>query len=255
MSAAVLDFSKQTVIVTGGATGIGESCARLFANRGATVTVMDLDAAGATRVATAIRNEGGDAHAAVVDLTIWEATQEAVQTAHARSGQLDVVVHSAGGFPRFVSLLECPVDAWDSVVNSNLKSMFHVLKAAAPLMIPARYGRFVSVSSMAVRGSTVVSGPHYAAAKAGLLGLTKQAARVLGPHGITVNAVAPGSVNTPRAMGIRTPEQTRRIEQTTPLGRLCESEEVAWPILFLCSREAGYITGVTLDVNGGAAMN
>jgi 3-oxoacyl-[acyl-carrier protein] reductase len=255
MSNDVLDFSKQAAIVTGGATGIGESCARLLASRGATVTVMDIDAAGANRVVAAIRENGGRASAAVVDLTNWGATKAAVEAAHAESGRLDIMIHSAGGFPRYVTLLDCEVEAWDAVVNSNLKSMFHMLKAVAPLMMPARYGRVVSVSSMAVRGSTVVSGPHYSSAKAGLLGLTRHAARVLGPHGITVNSVAPGSVNTPRTMAIRTEEATRRIQQNTPLGRLCEPEEVAWPILFLCSREAGYITGATLDVNGGGAMN
>ena len=255
MNISVLDFAQQSVVVTGGATGIGESCARLFARRGATVTVMDIDAKGAERVTTAIREEGGDACCSVVDLTDWSATRAALEECHGRTQRLDVVVHSAGGFPRYVSLMECPVETWDGVVDSNLKSMFHLLKAAVPLMIPAGYGRFVTLSSMAVRGSTIVSAPHYAAAKAGVLGLTRQAARVLGPHGITVNAVAPGSVKTPRTNAMRTPEATRRIEQNTPLGRLCEPEEVAWPILFLCSREASYITGVTLDVNGGGAMS
>jgi 3-oxoacyl-[acyl-carrier protein] reductase len=250
-----LDFAGQAVIVTGGATGIGEACAHLFAARGASVTIMDIDANGAQRVVGAIADAGGKASAAAVDLTDWDATQAGVEKVHARGGRLDVVVHSAGGFPKYVSLMECPVDSWDGVVDSNLKSMFYLLKAAGPLMIKARYGRFVALSSMAARGSTVISGPHYAAAKAGVIGLMRQAARAYGPHGITANAVAPGSVRTPRTNAMRTPEAVRRIEQNTPLGRMCTPEEVAWPILFLCSREAGYITGATLDVNGGAAMS
>ena len=254
VNTSILDFSGQSAIVTGGATGIGESCARLFARRGGAVTVSDIDAKGAERVTTAIRDEGGDAYFSVVDLTDWGATQAAVEESHRRSGRLDIVVHSAGGFPRYLSLMECPVDAWDGVVDANLKSMFYLLKAAAPLMIPARYGRFVTLSSMAARSAVTPSSPHYAAAKAGVLGLTRNAARVLGPHGITVNAVAPANVRTPRTLSIRTEEHIRNIERITPIGRLCEPEEVAWPVLFLCSREAGYITGVTLDVNGGAAM-
>jgi len=255
VSDKVLDFARQVVIVTGGATGIGEACAHLFAARGALVTIMDIDTTGARRVIDAIAEAGGKATAADVDLTDWQATQAGVDEVHARNGRLDVVVHSAGGFPKYLSLMECPVDSWDGVVDSNLKSMFHLLKAVGPLMVKAHYGRFVALSSMAARGSTVISGPHYAAAKAGVIGLIRQAARAYGPHGITVNAVAPGSVKTPRTNAMRTPEAVRRIEQNTPLGRMCTPEEVAWPILFLCSREAGYITGATLDVNGGAAMS
>jgi NAD(P)-dependent dehydrogenase (short-subunit alcohol dehydrogenase family) len=102
---AVLDFAKQIVIVTGGATGIGESCARLFARRGASVTVMDIDGAGAERVTAAIGDEGGDAHASIVDLTDWNATRAAVAQCHQRAGRIDILVHSAGGFPHYVNLI------------------------------------------------------------------------------------------------------------------------------------------------------
>jgi 3-oxoacyl-[acyl-carrier protein] reductase len=123
------------------------------------------------------------------------------------------------------------------------------------MMVAANYGRIVALSSMAVRGSKIVGAPHYAAAKAGEIGVIQQAARVLGRHNITCNAVAPGSVRTPRTNAMRTPEAEKRIEESTPVGRLSQPVEIAWPILFLCSREAGYITGTTLDVNGGASMN
>jgi NAD(P)-dependent dehydrogenase (short-subunit alcohol dehydrogenase family) len=247
-----LNFDRQSVIVTGGATGIGESCSHLFAQRGASVTVMDFDEKGAERVAGDVRGEGGDATISIVDLTDFEATRKAVEAVHDRFGRLDVLVHSAGGFPRYISLIDMPVGDWEGVMDANLKSMFYLLKAAAPLMIKAGYGRFVTLSSAAARSSN--HSPHYTSAKTGVLGLTRQAARELGPNGITVNAVAPASVNTPRTMAMRTEAQTENIKRTTPLRRLCEPEEIAWPILFLCSREGGYITGVTLDVNGGSSM-
>ena len=247
-------FEGQSAVVTGAATGIGESTARILAERGAEVTVMDFDSEGAEAVTNSINQSGGNAHAAVVDLTDWEATETAVNEAHRRSGGIDVLVHSAGGFPQYVGLLDCPVEAWDGVVDSNLKSMFYLLKAAAPLMVEAKYGRFVTLSSMAARSGVNPNPPHYTAAKAGVLGLTRQAARELGPYGVTVNAVAPANVQTPRGLKIRTPERIAHIEKSSPAGRLSEPREIAEAVIFLCSREAGYITGVTLDVNGGATM-
>jgi 3-oxoacyl-[acyl-carrier protein] reductase len=249
-----MDFDRQSVIVTGGATGIGEACCHLFAQGGGDVTVMDINREGAERVAGEVRDKGGKAEASIVDLTDFGATREATDAVVQRAGGIDVMVHSAGGFPRYINLMDCPVESWDGVVDSNLKSLFYLLKAATPAMIENGYGRIVALSSMAVRGARIVSGPHYAAAKAGEIGLIQQAARALGRHGITANAVAPGAVRTPRTNAMRTPEAERRIQDSTPLGRLSQPEEIAWPILFLCSREAGYITGATLDVNGGDVM-
>ncbi len=247
-------FKGQSAVVTGAAIGIGEATARILAREGAEVALVDMDGEGAEAVAASIGESGGRARAVVADLTDWEATRAAVEEAHRRAGKIDVLVHSAGGFPRYVSLLDCPVEAWDGVVDSNLKSMFYLLKAAAPLMVEAGYGRFVTLSSMAARSGVNPNPPHYAAAKAGALGLTRQAARELGPHGVTVNAVAPANARTPRTLGIRTSERIAHIEKTSPAGRLAEPEEIAQAVVFLCSREAGYITGATLDVNGGATM-
>jgi NAD(P)-dependent dehydrogenase (short-subunit alcohol dehydrogenase family) len=247
-------FTGQFALVTGAATGIGEATAHELARRGARVGVMDINAGGAQRVADAINADGGEAWACVTDLMNWEATQQSVQAAHARAGRLDIVVHSAGGFPSYVSLMDCPVEAWDAVVNSNLRSMFYLLKAAAPLMIVAKYGRFVTLSSMAARSGVNPNPPHYTAAKGGVLALTRQAALELGKHGITVNAVAPANVSTPRTRGIRTAERIAHIEKSTPVGRLGMPEEIAAAVVFLASPEASYVTGVTMDVNGGATM-
>ncbi|NND49493.1 MAG: SDR family oxidoreductase [Rhizobiales bacterium] len=249
-----MDFDGQSVIVTGGATGIGEACCHLFAQSGADVTVMDINREGAERVANDVTGKGGKAEVSIVDLTDFDATTKAIDAVNARAGKIDVMVHSAGGFPRYINLMDCPVDTWDGVVDSNLKSLFYLLKAATPHMIEKEYGRIVALSSMAVRGARIVSGPHYAAAKAGEIGLIQQAARALGPHGITANIVAPGAVRTPRTNAMRTPEAEKRIQESTPVRRLSQPEEIAWPIVFLCSAESSYITGATLDVNGGDVM-
>ena len=165
-------FSGQSAFVTGSATGIGESCARKLAAGGAAVAVCDFNEEGGRRVAGEIEKSGGQAVFIKADLTDWEQTRAAVEDFKNRHGRLDILVHSAGGFPKYVSLLDCPVDAWESVVNSNLKSMFHLLKVAAPLMIEGGYGRFVSLSSMAARSGTNPNPPHYTAAKGGVLALT-----------------------------------------------------------------------------------
>jgi len=247
-------FQGMAAIVTGGATGIGEATSQTLARLGASVCVMDINAQGADQVVAQITQAGGKGSGQCVDLTDWGDTRSAVESFAASAGRLDIVVHCAGGFPAYVNLLDCPVETWDPVVNSNLRSMFYLLKAAAPAMIQRRYGRFVSLTSMAARSGVNPNPPHYTAAKGGMLALTRQAARELGPHGITVNNVAPANVQTPRTKGIRSAERIAHIEKTTPLGRLSEPQEIADAIVFLASPQASYITGVTLDVNGGATM-
>ena len=248
------DFKNQCVVVTGSATGIGEACAIQLAQKGAKVIVMDFNKDGAEAVVAKIKSFGGNAHIAITDLNSWESTKSSIdKVANAPEG-LHALIHSAGGFPNYVNLLDCPIDAWDPVINSNLRSMFYLLKACSPHMIKNQYGRFVAVSSMAARSGTNPNPPHYTAAKGGILALTRQAAKDLGGYGITVNAVAPANVMTPRTNAIRSPERLAHIQKTTPLGRLADAEEVANAIVFLASSQASYITGITMDVNGGATM-
>ena len=244
----------KSIFITGAASGIGKATAISFAENGWNVGLFDINQEGAERVSSSINENGGKAFSSITDLTNWEATEKAVKEAKSREKGLDIVVHSAGGFPKYVSLLDCPVETWEGILNSNLKSMFYLLKAAAPLMIENKYGRFVSLSSMAARSGTNPNPPHYTAAKGGVLALTRQAALELGKHNITVNAVAPANVNSPRGLANRTEERIAHIESTSPMRRLCEPDEIASAVVFLCSTEAGYVTGATLDVNGGATM-
>lgn len=247
-------FEDQCVIVTGSATGIGEACAIELAKEGANVVIMDFNKQGAEDVHQKIKLLGGRSTVAVTDLNSWEDTKSKIDEIAKLEKGIHALIHSAGGFPSYVNLLDCPIDAWDSVVNSNLRSMFFLLKAVAPHMIKQEYGRFVGVSSMAARSGTNPNPPHYTAAKGGMLALTRQAAKDLGPYGITVNAVAPANVATPRTNAIRSPERIAHIQKSTPVGRLAEPDEIANAIIFLASRKASYITGITMDVNGGATM-
>ena len=245
-------FKGQCAIVTGGATGIGESTAKMLAADGAEVTIFDIDEAGCARVVKEIQAAGGRASARRVDLTDWNATRDAVTAVHDAAGRLDVIVHSAGGFPRYVNLLDCPVEDWDLVVNSNLRSMFYLLKVAGPLMMARRYGRFVTLSSMAARSGVNPNPPHYTAAKAGVLGLVLSAAATYAPRGLRVNAVAPGLVRTPLTQRITgSPAATQASQALHALGRLGEPEDVAAVMAWLLGPEATWVTGQCYGVDGG----
>jgi len=252
IGSAVMNFDGECAVVTGAATGIGEMCAKLFASRGAKVVLMDFDKEGVSRVANGISGSGGETIISSVDLTDWVAVEDAIKEIENQIGQIHSLVHSAGGFPKYISLTDLPVNQWDGIVDNNLKTFFLLLKAVTPIMKKHNYGRIISLSSAAARSAA--HSPHYTASKGGILSLTRQAAKEFGPYGITVNSVAPANVNTPRTIAMRTEEQMDKIKENSPLGRMCDPEEIAWPILFLCSQEAGYITGVTLDVNGGIVM-
>jgi len=175
---------------------------------------------------------GGDAWPFATDLMPWAATRHSAEAAHARAGRLDTVVLGAGGFPKYVNLFDCPVEAWDAVVNLNLHSMFYLLKTAAPLMVTAKYGRFVTLLSIAARSGVNLNSPHYTAAKDGVLALTQQAALDLGRYGITINAVAPANVLTPRTLSIRSLERIAHLEKnqaggtTRPARRNCRGDSV-----------------------------
>ena len=144
-------------------------------------------------------------------------------------------------------------ETWDEIITANLKSLFAVAKACMRPMIGKRSGRIIAVASLS--GITGLPGQtHYAASKGGMISFVKALALETARFGITVNAVAPANVQSPRAKAIRSPERLRHIAQTTPVGRLSEPGEIAEAVLFLCGKGVGYITGVTLDVNGGATM-
>jgi 3-oxoacyl-[acyl-carrier protein] reductase len=247
-------FEGKTAIVTGAAQGIGEALARAFAQRGARVVVADLNERGAQDVAADLGRMGLPARAARVNVTLGPEVDAMVRTAIESYGSVDILVNAAGGFTRSLPAEEISDEEWDRVLALNLMGTFLCCRAVIPHMKALRRGRIVNVSSEAGRTPVFLSAAHYAAAKAGILGLTRHLARELGPFGITVNAVAPGTTRTQRVAELYDADKIKWIERFTPLGRIADVADQVGPVLFLASDAAAYMTGATLDVTGGRIM-
>jgi NAD(P)-dependent dehydrogenase (short-subunit alcohol dehydrogenase family) len=247
-------FEGQVAIVTGAAKGIGLRVARAFGREGARVAALDVNADGVEGLAGELAAGGREALALKVDVTVAGEVRRAVDTVIGRWGRVDVLVNNAGGFSVIRRTEDIPDEEWDAIFRFNVTSAFLCTKAVLPHMRRQRSGSIVNLSSIAGRSSAVTTTSHYAAAKAAILGFTRHVALEAAGDGIRVNAVAPGTVATERVRALRTPEQTRRIAETVPLGRIGEPEEIADVVLFLASDAARYVTGAALDVNGGLVM-
>ena len=248
-------FTDRVAVVTGAAQGIGQATALRLASDGARVAVVDVDAERASPVVQRIEAAGGQAAAFGCDVSAREQVDATVEAVISRFGRIDILVNNAG-IPRDNLVFKMSDDEWDAVLDVNLKSVFLFTRAVQRHMVEARYGRIVSLSSRSALGNRGQA--NYAAAKAGIQGLTATLAIELGPFNITVNAVAPGYVATPmtdataRRVG-STPEERQRIAaESTPLRRVAQPEEIASVIAFFASDDAAYVSGQTLYVNGGA---
>lgn len=252
-------FSGQTVVVTGGAGGIGREVGAGFAREGARVAVVDVEQSAVDAYAEELTAAHGvPTLGLAVDVRDAAAVTEAMRQVHDRLGGPHVLVTLAGGSlgtPKELDLIE-PAHV-DLVVDVNVKGTFYCCQAAAPYMLEAGGGSIVTTSSIGGRQPSPVTGVPYATSKAAVVGLTKRLARELGSGGVRVNAVAPGLFLTGRLQGMydAMPEAERReVLDAIPLDRFPDLREAVDPILFLASEEASYITGVVLDVNGGRFM-
>ncbi|HEV2851184.1 MAG TPA: SDR family NAD(P)-dependent oxidoreductase [Thermoanaerobaculia bacterium] len=244
------DFTGRVALVTGAFRGFGFSTAERLASRGASVAVHVRDSA---RAETAARRLGDRGFAVSGDLESPAELPSIVGRALDRFGRLDILVNNAAVAlsTRFESITE---EEWRRTFEVNVTAAFLLIRAAVPAMREQRYGRIVNLSSTAGKTVSTLGGAHYTASKAALLGLTRAAAKELGPYGITVNAVCPGLFDTELTREHATAEQLEAIAKTFPVRRLGDPGEVADLICFLASEAAGYITGASLDINGGDLM-
>jgi 2-hydroxycyclohexanecarboxyl-CoA dehydrogenase len=248
--------TQRVAVVTGAASGMGLAIARHFAARGDRVGLLDVQDEAVLRAADELRKAGGTAVGAAADVTDRGAVDAALEKLRADLGPITIMV-TAAGLDAFERFTEIAPESWERILAVNLTGTFHCLQAAVPDMLEARFGRIVTISSSSAQ-SGAPRMAHYVASKAGVIGLTKALALDLASHGITVNCIPPGMIDTPMLRGAAAGGDVGRVDKVAarviPVGRVGTPEEIAATCGFLCSDEAAFITGQVIGVNGGMVL-
>lgn len=249
MSNVAWSFDERVVAITGSAIGMGEGAVATFAEAGATVYGLDIDVERGTAVAERTGTTFIDC-----DITSSGHVAEAFRTIETNHGRLDVLINNAGGFWEQNTTETLSEEEWDRVIALNLKAVFLAAKSAIPLLRKSTAGRIITIASLAGQTAMYRSSPPYAAAKAGVLSLARVLAYELADAGITSNAISPSAVLTDRIKVVRSEAERSQTETTIPLGRYGQVEDLVSWMMFLASEESGYMTGETINVNGGRFM-
>ncbi len=243
-------------LVTGGSRGIGRATCIAMARQGAHVVVnYHENQAAAEEVQKEIERQGRQAMVYRADVSKLTIVQAMFRSVIERFGRVDILVNNAGGGLGYNKpIQEISEEDWDRLVDFNLKGVFNCCREASRFMIKQEGGKIINISSQMARRGMSRSSLPYVAAKAGVFGITRNLARQLAPYHITVNTVAPGSIETERHLAEKTPEQRNALIKEIPLGRTGTPEEVAAAVVFLASDDANFITGAILDINGGTYL-
>ena len=247
------EFANKVAIVTGAGQGMGKAVAERLAQGGSKIVVFDINSDQAEAAISSLNEYSSESMVVTGDVTKKEDVEKAVKDTVDRFGQGDILINNAGVL-RPTAVIDIDEKEWDWVVAVNLKGTFLFSQAVLKIMRKNNWGRIVNFSSTAGKNISTVGGAHYTSAKAAILGFTRHLAKEEAGYGITVNSVCPGLIDTEMVRNTIDPVKTQKYADSFPISRLGEPEEVAELVAFLCSNRAAYITGASLDINGGDLM-